>query len=59
MLMLELAAEKAVAKEHVRGPGSFIPALLDELWAMKEMSLDEEQHNILLKGAKVAQITNV
>lgn len=59
LLMLELAAERAVAKEHVRGPGSFVPALLDELWAMREMSFKEEQHENLIKGAKVCEITDI
>lgn len=33
--MYEIAAENAAAKEYVRGPGSFVPAFLDELNAIR------------------------
>lgn len=33
--MYEIAAENAAAKEYVRGPGSFVPAFLDELYAIR------------------------
>lgn len=35
ILMYEIAAENAAASEHVRGPGSFVPAFLDELYAIR------------------------
>ncbi|KAJ5933694.1 hypothetical protein N7454_006023 [Penicillium verhagenii] len=35
ILMYEIAAENAAAKEYVRGPGSFVPAFLDELYAIR------------------------
>ncbi|KAJ5295374.1 hypothetical protein PENANT_c001G03601 [Penicillium antarcticum] len=35
LLMYEIAAENAAASEHVRGPGSFVPAFLDELYAIR------------------------
>ncbi|KAJ5151208.1 uncharacterized protein N7482_010460 [Penicillium canariense] len=35
LLMYEIAAENAAAKEYVRGPGSFVPAFLDELYAIR------------------------
>jgi thiamine-phosphate diphosphorylase/hydroxyethylthiazole kinase len=38
--MFEIAAENAAAaKDRVRGPGSFIPAFLDELYAIREAAL--------------------
>lgn len=33
--MYEIAAENAAVKEYVRGPGSFVPAFLDELYAIR------------------------
>ncbi|KAJ5207374.1 thiamine phosphate synthase superfamily [Penicillium cf. griseofulvum] len=35
ILMYEIAAENAAAKEYVRGPGSFLPAFVDELYAIR------------------------
>ncbi|KAJ6151585.1 hypothetical protein N7470_007182 [Penicillium chermesinum] len=35
LLMYEIAAENAANKEYVRGPGSFVPAFLDELYAIR------------------------
>jgi thiamine-phosphate diphosphorylase/hydroxyethylthiazole kinase len=35
LLMYEIAAENAAAKDYVRGPGSFVPAFLDELYAIR------------------------
>ncbi|KAJ5247824.1 hypothetical protein N7468_002807 [Penicillium chermesinum] len=34
-VMYEIAAENAANKEYVRGPGSFVPAFLDELYAIR------------------------
>ncbi|PLB41783.1 bifunctional hydroxyethylthiazole kinase/thiamine-phosphate diphosphorylase [Aspergillus candidus] len=39
LLMYEIAAENAASKEHVRGPGSFVPAFLDELYAIRQAAL--------------------
>ncbi|RAL15244.1 bifunctional hydroxyethylthiazole kinase/thiamine-phosphate diphosphorylase [Aspergillus homomorphus CBS 101889] len=36
LLMYEIAAENAAAREEVRGPGSFVPAFLDELYAIRQ-----------------------
>jgi Hydroxyethylthiazole kinase, sugar kinase family len=33
--MYEIAAENAAGKEYVRGPGSFVPAFVDELYAIR------------------------
>lgn len=33
--MYEIAAENTAGKEYVRGPGSFVPAFLDELYAIR------------------------
>lgn len=38
--MFEIAAENAAAaKDRVRGPGSFVPAFLDELNSIREAAL--------------------
>jgi thiamine-phosphate diphosphorylase/hydroxyethylthiazole kinase len=34
-VMFGVAAEVAAGREHVRGPGSFVPAFLDELYAIR------------------------
>lgn len=39
LLMYEIGAENAAAKEYVRGPGSFAPAFIDELYALREAAL--------------------
>lgn len=35
VLVFEIAAERAAGVEGVRGPGSFVPAFLDELWRVR------------------------
>lgn len=40
LLMYEIAAENAAAKDFVRGPGSFVPAFLDELYAIRQAALN-------------------
>jgi thiamine-phosphate diphosphorylase/hydroxyethylthiazole kinase len=39
LLMFEIAAENAAAQDAVVGPGSFVPAFLDELYAIRERAL--------------------
>lgn len=39
VLMYEIAAERAAAGERVRGPGSFVPAFIDELYAIRQESV--------------------
>ncbi|KAL4911004.1 hypothetical protein BDW74DRAFT_164683 [Aspergillus multicolor] len=39
LLMYEIAAENAAAKNYVRGPGSFAPAFIDELYAIRQAAL--------------------
>lgn len=41
--MYELASENAASREHVRGPGSFVPTFLDELYLIREASLRGDQ----------------
>lgn len=35
LLVFEIAAENAAAREDVRGPGTFVPAFIDELYAIR------------------------
>ena len=42
LLVYEIAAEMAAQHPSVRGPGSFLPAFLDELHAIREMALKGE-----------------
>lgn len=54
LLMYEIAAERAASREHVRGPGSFVPAFLDELFAVREES---KRGNIAwIEAAKIEQM---
>lgn len=52
LLVFEIAAENAASKEYVRGPGSFVPAFLDELYAIREASKRGEK-SWLVDRAKV------
>jgi thiamine-phosphate diphosphorylase/hydroxyethylthiazole kinase len=38
ILMYEIAAERAAKKESVKGPGTFVPAFIDELYAIRQES---------------------
>lgn len=48
--MYEIAAENAAAKEHVRGPGSFVPAFLDELYAIRQAALRGDSNWVKGRG---------
>ncbi|PNS15264.1 hypothetical protein CAC42_8265 [Sphaceloma murrayae] len=39
LLIYEIAAQRAAARQDVKGPGTFVPAFLDELYAIREESL--------------------
>jgi thiamine-phosphate diphosphorylase / hydroxyethylthiazole kinase len=52
ILMFEIAAERAAAHEYVRGPGSFVPAFLDELYAIRLAAA--RQDSDWLSAAKVS-----
>jgi thiamine-phosphate diphosphorylase / hydroxyethylthiazole kinase len=34
ILVMTVAAELAVRRDDVKGPGTFLPALIDELWTL-------------------------
>ena len=54
LLMYEIAAERAAMREDVKGPGTFVPALLDQLYLI---AADASQDDIgWLKAAKVEKI---
>lgn len=52
--MFEVAAERAVIS-GVKGPGSFVPALLDELYSLRTQATESKSSSIdtLKKAAKV------
>ncbi|EGE02884.1 hydroxyethylthiazole kinase [Trichophyton equinum CBS 127.97] len=54
LLMFEVAAERAVIS-GVKGPGSFVPALLDELYSLRTQATESKSASIdtLKKAAKV------
>ncbi|CRK28157.1 hypothetical protein BN1708_004593 [Verticillium longisporum] len=40
LLHYEIAAERAAVRDDVKGPGSFVPAFLDELATVRQMTVD-------------------
>lgn len=53
--MYEIAAENAASRDYVRGPGSFVPAFLDELYAIRQASLKRDDS--WMEGrAKVSEV---
>jgi thiamine-phosphate diphosphorylase / hydroxyethylthiazole kinase len=42
ILMYEIAAERAAKRSEVRGPGTFVPAFLDELYAIRQESSKDD-----------------
>ncbi|BCS02594.1 bifunctional hydroxyethylthiazole kinase/thiamine-phosphate diphosphorylase [Aspergillus luchuensis] len=55
ILMYEIAAENAASKDTVKGPGSFVPAFLDELYAIRQAALKGD-HSWFAGRAKVEEI---
>lgn len=53
--MYEIAAENAASKDTVKGPGSFVPAFLDELYAIRQAALKGD-HSWFAGRAKVEEI---
>lgn len=51
--MFEIAAERAAKQEFVRGPGSFIPALLDELYLLREQSEQPSTRQQIKESARI------
>lgn len=39
ILMYEIAAERAARRQDVRGPGTFVPAFIDELYHIRQQSV--------------------
>ncbi|OJJ50565.1 hypothetical protein ASPZODRAFT_126451 [Penicilliopsis zonata CBS 506.65] len=55
LLMYEIAAENAAAKDYVRGPGSFVPAFLDELYAIRQAAVRNDD-SWLSGRAKIREV---
>ncbi|KAK3944727.1 hypothetical protein QBC46DRAFT_374171 [Diplogelasinospora grovesii] len=55
MLHFEIAAELAAARPDVQGPGTFVPALLDELYRIRQATA-EKNDITWLQRAKVVDI---
>ena len=56
LLMYEIAAENAAARDSVRGPGSFATTFIDELYAIRQASLKGD-HSWYAGRAKVQEIS--
>lgn len=55
ILMYEIAAEQAAARDDVKGPGTFVPAFLDQLYAIRMQAADRKSD--WLAAAKVKDVT--
>jgi thiamine-phosphate diphosphorylase / hydroxyethylthiazole kinase len=55
VLLFEIASENAAAKDGVSGPGTFVPAFLDELYGIREASLKGD-YDWFLDRAKIQVI---
>ena len=53
-LMFEIASERAAARADVRGPGTFVPAFIDELFDISQSTVESETG--WLEAAKVHAI---
>ncbi|KAH0266602.1 hypothetical protein KCU71_g19756, partial [Aureobasidium melanogenum] len=51
ILMYEIAAERAAKKDSVKGPGTFVPAFIDELYTIRQESA--AGNGDWAKGAKI------
>ncbi|CBF75182.1 bifunctional hydroxyethylthiazole kinase/thiamine-phosphate diphosphorylase [Aspergillus nidulans FGSC A4] len=56
LLMYEIAAENAAARDSVRGPGSFATTFIDELYAIRQASLQGD-HSWYAGRARVQEIS--
>ena len=57
LLVFEIAAERAAARLDVKGPGTFVPALIDELYLIIQ---ETRQGNMeWLQKAKVREVNNL
>lgn len=54
MLMFEIAAERADKRDDVRGPGTFVPAFIDELFMIAQQAQKDDE--MWLKTAHVQEI---
>jgi thiamine-phosphate diphosphorylase / hydroxyethylthiazole kinase len=53
-LLFEIAAEHAALREDVKGPGTFIPAFIDELYQITKQTASG--NNGWLAASKVAKM---
>ncbi|CRK39062.1 hypothetical protein BN1723_000623 [Verticillium longisporum] len=53
-LVSVIAAERAAVRDDVKGPGSFVPAFLDELARVRQMTVDGDL--AWLAAAKVSLV---
>jgi thiamine-phosphate diphosphorylase/hydroxyethylthiazole kinase len=53
-VMFGIAAEMAAQRQHVRGPGSFVPTFLDELFGIKKATREGDLSWLQL--AKIAVV---
>ena len=53
-LLYEIAAERAAARAEVKGPGTFIPAFIDEMYLIRQETLrGDGKWAIALRSAEV------
>ena len=54
--MFGVAAEKASEREEVRGPGSFVPAFLDELYATRKATAEGDLRWLVAVRVQAVQV---
>lgn len=57
VLLYEIAAEQAAGRPDVKGPGTFVPAFIDELYLIRKAS--EVGRNDWIKAAKVEMMEDI
>ncbi|KAI4207264.1 MAG: hypothetical protein LQ346_000632 [Caloplaca aetnensis] len=56
ILMYEIAAERAEEREDVKGPGTFVPAFIDELYSVAQMAQESVHEVGWLEKATVGEL---
>jgi thiamine-phosphate diphosphorylase/hydroxyethylthiazole kinase len=58
-VMFGLAAEMAAARSEVRGPGTFVPVFLDELYAIRKATADGDFRWLTMAKVQAVEVDDV
>lgn len=59
MLLVEIAAEIAAVREDVKGPGTFVPAFIDEIGRIRENAAGVDAAEVDLRWLQRARVARV